>query len=204
MRSSVVLPDLLRPGRRLVFCGTAAGYHSARRQAYYAGPGNRFWPILHQVGLTHVRMDPEDYGLLLELGIGLTDLATHVAGSDADLEISDYDVPGLEARTADAGPGVLAFTSKRAAKVALGSHEVTYGLVHETRFAGCEVHVLPSPSGRATAWWHPGPWQALDDRVKELATTCEPPEDRCHWRSSGGEQCRSQRVARSAFTRPWP
>ncbi|MEB3204917.1 MAG: mismatch-specific DNA-glycosylase [Candidatus Sericytochromatia bacterium] len=170
LRPGVVLPDLLRPGLRLVFCGTAAGHHSARRQAYYAGPGNRFWPTLHQVGLTPVRMAPEDYGLVLDLGIGLTDLAKYVAGADADLDISDYDVPGLEARIAGAGPGVLAFTSKQAAKVALGRREVAYGLVPDMRFAGCEVHVLPSPSGRATAWWHPGPWQALADRSRRSAT----------------------------------
>jgi G:T/U-mismatch repair DNA glycosylase len=41
-----VLPDLLRPGLRIVFCGTAAGTASARAGAYYAGPGNAFWPTL--------------------------------------------------------------------------------------------------------------------------------------------------------------
>lgn len=37
-----VLPDLLRPGLRVVFCGTAAGAASALSGAYYAGRGNRF------------------------------------------------------------------------------------------------------------------------------------------------------------------
>lgn len=41
-----VPPDLLAPHLRLVFCGTAAGNVSAARGAYYAGPGNQFWPIL--------------------------------------------------------------------------------------------------------------------------------------------------------------
>jgi double-stranded uracil-DNA glycosylase len=34
-----VLPDVLGPGLRVVFCGTAAGAVSAVRGAYYAGPG---------------------------------------------------------------------------------------------------------------------------------------------------------------------
>ena len=34
---SHVLPDLLRPGLRLVVCGTAAGAVSAAKGAYYAG-----------------------------------------------------------------------------------------------------------------------------------------------------------------------
>ena len=33
-----VLRDVLTPGLCIVFCGTAVGSASARRQAYYAGP----------------------------------------------------------------------------------------------------------------------------------------------------------------------
>jgi len=47
-----VLPDMLAPGLRIVFCGTAVGSASARRRAYYASPGNSFWPTLFRVGLT--------------------------------------------------------------------------------------------------------------------------------------------------------
>ena len=56
-----VLPDVLEPGLRIVFCGTAAGHVSARRGAYYAHPQNRFWPALHAIGLTPRRLEPEDY-----------------------------------------------------------------------------------------------------------------------------------------------
>ncbi|MFC7609612.1 uracil-DNA glycosylase family protein [Teichococcus aestuarii] len=48
--SDPVLPDLLAPGLRLVFCGSAPGLVSAARGAYYAHPGNRFWGILHRRG----------------------------------------------------------------------------------------------------------------------------------------------------------
>ena len=37
-----VLPDLIKPGLKIVFCGTAAGTVSAKRGAYYAHPQNRF------------------------------------------------------------------------------------------------------------------------------------------------------------------
>src|ERR1700753_3045292 len=53
-----VLPDVLEPGLRVVFCGTAPGTASARAGAYYAGPGNRFWVTLHEVGLTPVLLRP--------------------------------------------------------------------------------------------------------------------------------------------------
>ena len=47
-----VLPDLLRPGLAVVFCGTAAGNASAARSAYYAHPQNKFWRILYDIRLT--------------------------------------------------------------------------------------------------------------------------------------------------------
>ena len=49
-----VLPDVLVPGLAVVFCGSAVGAASARRRAYYAGPGNAFWRTLSEVGLTPI------------------------------------------------------------------------------------------------------------------------------------------------------
>jgi len=56
-----VLPDMLRPGLRLVICGSAAGAVSATHGAYYAGPGNRFWRTLFEVGLTPRRLEPHEF-----------------------------------------------------------------------------------------------------------------------------------------------
>ena len=39
-----ILSDLLQPGLRLVFCGTAAGAVSAAKGAYYAGPATGSGP----------------------------------------------------------------------------------------------------------------------------------------------------------------
>ncbi|MBW8837607.1 MAG: mismatch-specific DNA-glycosylase, partial [Burkholderia sp.] len=46
-----ILPDQLKPGLKLVFCGTAAGRQSALQQAYYAHGQNKFWTTLHKTGL---------------------------------------------------------------------------------------------------------------------------------------------------------
>jgi TDG/mug DNA glycosylase family protein len=61
---AAVLPDLLVPGQRIVFCGTAAGTISAEKGAYYAGKSNRFWPILAETGLTPLELRPEEVTLL--------------------------------------------------------------------------------------------------------------------------------------------
>jgi double-stranded uracil-DNA glycosylase len=69
----VILP-LFSTGLRVVFWGTAAGTASAMASAYYAGPGNRFWSILHESGLAPRRLAPSEFRLLPECGIGLTDV----------------------------------------------------------------------------------------------------------------------------------
>lgn len=159
-----VLPDLLAPGLRLVFCGSAPGAVSAARKAYYAHPGNRFWPILADAGFTPGRWSPHDYPRLLHLGIGLTDLAKHASGNDAELPDDAYDVEGLIVRIREAAPTMLAFTAKAPAAAFLGRRT---GAVPYGRVQGAQgfppLWVLPSTSGSGSRHWDPRPWMALGE-----------------------------------------
>jgi TDG/mug DNA glycosylase family protein len=154
-----VLPDILRPGLRVVFCGTAAGTASARAGAYYAGPGNAFWETLHATGLTPVRLASTDFVRLPEYGIGLTDICKVLHGSDEEVGTVEFDVAGLEARIGEAEPANLAFNGKNAARGAL-ERGVDYGLQPE-RIGGAAVWVLPSTSGAARRFWDLEPWCEL-------------------------------------------
>ncbi|PXV58681.1 G/U mismatch-specific uracil-DNA glycosylase [Dyella jiangningensis] len=161
---ATILPDLLQPGLALVFCGTAAGRRSAAEGAYYAHPGNLFWRALHAVELTPRLFAPAEFPLLPALGIGLTDLAKHHAGNDDELPRDAFDVAALRRRIERHAPGVLAFTSKAAARAALG-RPAGYGLQAE-RFGATRLFVLPSPSGQARGHWDLAPWQALAALVR--------------------------------------
>jgi len=154
-----ILPDVLRPGLALVFCGTAAGRRSAEQGAYYAHPGNLFWRTLHAVALTPRLFAPAEFPLLPALGIGLTDLAKHHMGNDNELPRDAFDVAALHQRIARHAPRLLAFTSKAAARAALG-RAAGYGLQQE-RIGETRLFVLPSPSGQARGHWDIAPWQAL-------------------------------------------
>lgn len=154
-----VLPDILCPGLRIVFCGTAAGSASARAVAYYAGPGNSFWTTLYSTGLTPVQLSPSEFERLPEFGIGLTDVCKVLHGSDQEVGTVEFDVSGLEARIADAEPSNLAFNGKNAARAAL-DRAVGYGLQLE-RIGGAAVWVLPSTSGAARRFWDIEPWCEL-------------------------------------------
>jgi len=155
----VVLRDVLVPGLRVVFCGTAAGAASARRQAYYAGPGNAFWPTLFVAGFTPRPLLPEEYAAVTAYGLGLTDLAKEVSGQDSALSAADFDRDALATKVQRYGPGVLAFTSKRAAEEFL-RRSVDYGLQPDS-IGATRLFVLPSPSGAARRYWSLQPWQAL-------------------------------------------
>jgi TDG/mug DNA glycosylase family protein len=157
-----VLPDMLRPGLRLVICGSAAGAVSATRGAYYAGPGNRFWRTLFEVGLTPRRLEPHEFRDLPGFGIGLTDLVKTASGRDADLPREANDIAGLMARIRLASPARLAFNGKRAAAVFYGrpTRAVSYGPGPSVPDFP-PVWVLPSTSGAAVGAWSIEPWRQL-------------------------------------------
>ncbi|GGW22381.1 mismatch-specific DNA-glycosylase [Gemmobacter lanyuensis] len=158
----MILPDRLAPGLRVVFCGTAAGTVSARKGHYYAGPGNRFWPMLAETGLTPRLFRPDEDDQLLSLGIGLTDLAKTAFGADAEIPASAWDAAGLWARIAACQPATLAFTSLTAARLALGRPDLASGpLPPDVRAPGVVLWALPSPSARARSHFRAAPWHAL-------------------------------------------
>jgi TDG/mug DNA glycosylase family protein len=164
MSGGGIVEDVIESGLRVVFCGTALGAESARRRAYYAGRGNKFWPTLFAVGLTPLRLEPEQYRRALEYGIGLTDLCKSRSGSDAEIGRSGFDPEALRRKIEANEPGWLAFTSKNAAKNALGIESVEYGM-REARFGGSRVFVLPSTSGAASGHWNLAPWRELASLV---------------------------------------
>jgi double-stranded uracil-DNA glycosylase len=167
----MILPDLLKPNLKLVFCGTAASNISAQMAAYYANPQNAFWPTLHKIGLTPYQFQPKEFSQLLDLHIGLTDLAKAAQGMDKALKSSDFDAEKLHEKILHYQPSILAFTSKKGASVYFkcGSQSISYGLQSET-IGASQVWVLPSPSSAARSFWDIAVWQALADAVAKLPT----------------------------------
>lgn len=166
----MILPDSLDHNLKLIFCGTAASNVSAREGAYYANPTNYFWRTLHNIGLTPRRYDPQEFPKLLEQGIGFTDMAKHAQGNDSALSKDDFDTEAFRAKIATYQPKTIAFTSKKAASVALNckTGDLSYGL-QSTAIENATIWVLPSPSGSARRYWDESVWQALAVYIKELS-----------------------------------
>ncbi len=161
-----ILPDLLRADLRLVICGSAAGTRSAREGAYYAHPGNRFWPTLHVAGLTPRRLRPDEYPLLLDLGIGLTDVCKHEFGADSELSKTAYDAAAVRDKIRRYRPRAMAFNGLNPARAVLGK-SVRHGRQGEA-LGDTTVFVLPSTSGLASRHWDERPWHELGEFLRRV------------------------------------
>ena len=164
----MTLPDVLKTGLKVIFCGTAVGERSAKCGYYYAGPGNSFWLILNKLGLIQESFQPERFLELPKYGIGLTDLVKVRSANDQKLKTADFDVTGFQAKIQKFAPEVLAFNGKKAAKVFL-SRSVIYGLQKE-QIGDTFIFVLPSTSGTARGYWNENEWVQL---AKFLATAAD-------------------------------
>lgn len=163
--STDILSDLIRPNLRLVICGSAAGTVSAVRNAYYAGRGNRFWKIMHEIGMTGDRqLDPEEWRRLDEFDVGLTDLAKSHFGMDNLLPAGCYDNERLRTTIEDARPTILGFNGIAAARHFLG-RPVEFGEQPE-KIGDTEIWVLPSTSGAANGFWNADIWKQMSNNAR--------------------------------------
>ena len=161
------LPDQLRAHLRLVFVGTAAGQRSADLGHYYAGPGNRFWRTIHEVGITPRRYEPREFTELFKLGIGLTDVCKLGVGMDHQALKFPVDIAAFREKMLIYRPDTIAFTSKKAASLFYGRPTKAIALGRQPAEGDFPVvFVLASPSGAATRYWSVRPWQELADEIR--------------------------------------
>ena len=165
------LPDQLQDGLRLVFVGTAASQRSADLGHYYAHPGNRFWRVIDEVGITPRRYEPHEFPALLKIGIGFTDLCKSGSGMDYRALTFPIDIPAFREKMRRYRPKTIAFTSKKAASLFYGrpTRAVTLGRQPPLDDFPA-VFVLASPSGAASGHWTLQPWQELADLYQAVAT----------------------------------
>lgn len=166
LRSEVqVLGDLLEDGLKLVVCGTAAGAKSAKLKQYYAGPGNKFWRVLAETGLTPRQLAPGEAPELLDYGIGLTDVVKGQAGADSTLDFKQTGPTALREKVLAFQPEVLCFNGKKAAQVLYGTKAIAYGAQQE-QIGETALYVATSTSGAANGFWDLSSWQDVADRIK--------------------------------------
>src|SRR5437763_1603034 len=68
------VPDVVRPGLRVLFCGINPGLYSGAVGHHFARPGNRFWRTLAGSGFTDRILSPFEERELLGARLGITNL----------------------------------------------------------------------------------------------------------------------------------
>ncbi len=142
------VPDLLRPGLAVVFCGINPSLYSAAVAHHFARPGNRFWPTLHAAGFTDRVLSPFEGHLLLAAGYGVSNLVGRATAA-ADELTADELLAGARTLTRKLRrhrPRAVAFLGVGAYRTAFDRPKAPIGRQAE-RIGDSELWVLPNPSG---------------------------------------------------------
>jgi double-stranded uracil-DNA glycosylase len=142
------LPDVAGPGLRVLFSGINPGLYSAATGYHFARPGNRFWPALYRSGFTPRQLDPSEQDQLLELGLGITNVAARATARADELDVAELREGGrlLQAKVDALAPQWLAIAGVGAFAAAFGRKKVIVG-PQELALGRTRVWVLPNPSG---------------------------------------------------------
>ncbi|HVB11224.1 MAG TPA: mismatch-specific DNA-glycosylase [Bacillota bacterium] len=152
---SRTVPDLLHPGLRVVFVGLNPGRASATAGHHFAGPGNHFWRLLHESGLTPRRLDPAEDEHLLAMGLGITNAVPRSSRGEQDLAWEEF-LAGAEAlrqKVANCQPGVVALLGKMAYRAYAGlsrTADVAWGRQDRHTVPGVAEYLAANPSSRST------------------------------------------------------
>ena len=142
------MPDVCGPGLAVLFCGINPGLYTGAVGHHFARPGNRFWPALHRSGFTERQLSPFEELLLLDRGLGVTNLVARTTATAAELSPAELrsGAARLAAKVAALRPGWVAVLGLGAYRTAFddpgrGVGEVPQGI------GGSRLWVLPNPSG---------------------------------------------------------
>lgn len=142
------VPDVIRPGLRVLFCGINPGLYSGATGHHFARPGNRFWPALHRAGFTPRLLSPWEEKRLLDYDLGITNLVARATASAAELTPEELKAGRrrLEAKVRRYAPDWVAVVGIGAYRTAFERPRAQIGAQPES-VEGSRLWVLPNPSG---------------------------------------------------------
>lgn len=175
-----VLPR--HPGQlSMLIVGINPGLWTAAVNAPFARPGNRFWPSLHQAGLTDHLVDAslglavDDEAQLLARGIGITNLVGRATARADELDKQELrdGASRLVRRLDDIRPKVVAVAGITSFRIGYSQPKAHLGQQDTSLIDGWPedigLHVVPQPSGLNAHYQVPdlariwrGVWESIE------------------------------------------
>jgi TDG/mug DNA glycosylase family protein len=147
--AGATVPDVAGPGLHVVFVGINPGLYSGAVGHHFARPGNRFWKALALAGFTDDVLSPFEEHVLLEAGIGITNIVDRATAAAEELSPDELrqGVRRLERKVRRWSPSVVAFLGLGAYRTAFDMPRAAVGPQRQ-RFGAADTWLLPNPSGR--------------------------------------------------------
>lgn len=146
--------DIVGPGLRALLVAINPSTRSAGLGHAFSSPGNPFWRLLHESGLTPVRLAPRDEEHLLDHGLGLVSTVPRATAAASGLSRSELRAGAglVRAQAERYRPRVVALLGLTLYPLFVpGGSGRGPGLMPE-RVGGAELFVVPNPSGRNRAY----------------------------------------------------
>ncbi|HUW24777.1 MAG TPA: G/U mismatch-specific DNA glycosylase [Patescibacteria group bacterium] len=165
-----VVPDIIAPNLKVLFCGVNPGLYSGATGHHFAYPGNRFWKALYQAGFTARLFSPFEESKLLTFGYGIVNLVARATASEAALTKKELVAGGktLVQKVRRFKPESVAILGIGAYQMAFFTPKAKVGpqekLINHTR-----IWVLPNPSGLNANYLLPD----LVEEMKKLRLVAE-------------------------------
>jgi TDG/mug DNA glycosylase family protein len=159
------IPDLGRPGIRVLLVGINPSLWSGWAGLHFARPGNRLWRTLHESGLTDRRLLADQTADIEAAGLGITNLVARATARADELSNDEIraGVEPLRALVRAWTPAAVAFLGISTYRIAFARPKVSVGRQADA-FEGASVWVLPNPSGLNAHYQQP----ALNAAYAEL------------------------------------
>lgn len=142
------VPDIIKPGLKILFCGINPGLYSGAVGHHFARPGNRFWPSLYASGFTNRLLSPDEERKLLDFALGITNFLNKATARAADL--SDHEIitggEQLVQKVLEFQPDYLAILGIGVYRKAFSRPKAQIGS-QMGRIGETKLWVLPNPSG---------------------------------------------------------
>ena len=150
------VPDVIQEDLDVLFVGVNPGIRSGQTRHHYAHPSGRFWKALYDSGFTSRLLAPEEELLLLDYGIGVTNLVHRPTASASDLSAAELrrGATALRRKACRFRPAWAAILGIGAYRIGFQRPDAWVGSQEQTLCA-TRLWVLPGPTGRNAHFTQP-------------------------------------------------